>query len=58
MTRILISILIALNFQACVQTQEKVLLEKAGFVFEARLKNAIFRNGEFMDELIYSKLNQ
>ena len=34
------------------------VLEKAGFVFEARLKKAIFKNGEFMDELIYTKLNQ
>ena len=34
------------------------VLEKAGFLFEARLKNAIFKNGEFMDELIYTKLNQ
>jgi len=33
------------------------VLEKAEFVFEARLKKALFKNGEFMDELIYSKLN-
>jgi len=32
------------------------VLEKAGFVFEARLKNALFKHGEFMDELIYAKL--
>jgi RimJ/RimL family protein N-acetyltransferase len=31
-------------------------LEKAGFTLEARLKNALYKNGEYMDELIYSKL--
>ena len=31
-------------------------LEKAGFVFEARLKKAFFKNGEFIDELVYVKL--
>ena len=31
------------------------VLEKTGFVLEARLKKALFKNGEFMDELIYSK---
>lgn len=30
-------------------------LEKAGFRLEARLKNAVFKNGEYEDELIYSK---
>lgn len=34
------------------------VLEKAGFLFEARLKNALYKNGEYMDELIYSKLKQ
>ena len=34
------------------------VLEKAGFTLEARLKKALFKNGEFMDELIYSKLNE
>jgi len=34
------------------------VLEKAGFVFEARLKNALFKNGEFMDEIIYAKLKE
>ena len=29
------------------------VLEKAGFVFEARLKNVVFKNGEYQDELIY-----
>jgi len=33
------------------------LLEKAGFSLEARLKKALFKNGEHMDELIYAKLN-
>lgn len=32
------------------------VLEKAGFTLEARLKNAIYKNGEFLDELIYSFL--
>ncbi len=32
-------------------------LEKAGFKLEARLYKALFKNGEFMDELIYAKLN-
>ena len=34
------------------------VLEKAGFVCEARLKKALFKNGEFMDELIYVKLKR
>jgi len=29
------------------------VLEKAGFTCEARLKNAIYKNGNYMDELIY-----
>jgi len=29
------------------------VLEKAGFVCEARLKNAVYKNGMYMDELIY-----
>ena len=33
-------------------------LEKAGFILESRLKNALYKNGEYMDELIYSKLKQ
>ena len=32
------------------------VLEKAGFTLEARLKKALFKNGEFMDELIYTKI--
>ena len=31
------------------------VLEKAGFTCEARLRNAIFKNGIYMDELIYVK---
>lgn len=30
-------------------------LEKAGFILEARLEKALFKHGEFMDELIYAK---
>lgn len=30
------------------------VLEKAGFVLEARLKNTIFKFGEYLDELIYA----
>ena len=33
------------------------VLEKAGFELEARLKRALFKNGEFVDELIYARLN-
>ena len=29
------------------------VLEKAGFVCEARLKNAVYKHGMYMDELIY-----
>ena len=36
--------------------QSQRVLEKAGFTLEARLKKALFKNGEFMDELIYAKL--
>jgi len=35
--------------------QSQRVLEKAGFTLEARLKKALFKNGEFMDELIYTK---
>ncbi len=34
------------------------VLEKAGFLLEARLKNALYKNGEYLDEFIYSKLKQ
>jgi [ribosomal protein S5]-alanine N-acetyltransferase len=30
------------------------VLEKAGFILEARFKNTFFKNGEFFDELIYA----
>jgi RimJ/RimL family protein N-acetyltransferase len=30
------------------------VLEKAGFVLEARLEKTLFKNGEYLDELIYS----
>ena len=32
------------------------VLEKAGFKLEARLKNALYKNGEYIDEMIYAKL--
>ena len=32
------------------------VLEKAGFTLEARLKKALFKNGEFVDEMIYAKI--
>lgn len=32
------------------------VLEKSGFKLEARLEKALFKNGEFLDELIYAKL--
>lgn len=34
------------------------VLEKAGFELEARLKKALYKNGEYMDELIYTKLKK
>jgi RimJ/RimL family protein N-acetyltransferase len=30
------------------------VLEKAGFIKEAVLKNAFYKNGKYLDELIYS----
>jgi RimJ/RimL family protein N-acetyltransferase len=30
------------------------VLEKAGFTLEARLEKAIFKNGEYLDEMIYA----
>lgn len=35
-------------------TGSQKALEKAGFVLEARLKKTIFKNEEFIDELIYA----
>ena len=32
------------------------VLEKSGFEMEAILKKAIYKNGEYLDEIIYSKL--
>ena len=32
------------------------VLEKAGFKLEAILKNALYKNGEYLDEMIYSRL--
>jgi len=34
------------------------VLEKAGFILEARIKENIFKNGEYLDELIYAKRRQ
>ena len=34
------------------------VLEKAGFVLEARIKENIFKNGAYLDELIYAKRRQ
>ncbi|HWH91517.1 MAG TPA: GNAT family protein [Candidatus Binatia bacterium] len=31
------------------------VLEKAGFVFEERLKNNVIKDGEFLDSLLYAK---
>lgn len=33
-------------------------LEKAGFELEARLKKALFKNSEYLDELIYAKFKE
>lgn len=34
------------------------VLEKAGFALEARFKKALYKNGEFMDELIYVRFKE
>jgi ribosomal-protein-alanine N-acetyltransferase len=34
------------------------VLEKAGFILEARFEKTIFKNGEFEDELIYAVRSQ
>jgi len=31
------------------------VLEKAGFVFEGRLKNNVIKDGKFLDSLFYAK---
>ena len=36
-------------------TGSQKVLEKAGFKLEAKLKQALYKNGEYMDELIYVK---
>jgi RimJ/RimL family protein N-acetyltransferase len=33
------------------------VLEKAGLVFEGRLKNNVIKNGELLDSLLYSKMS-
>jgi RimJ/RimL family protein N-acetyltransferase len=40
-------------FSTNLKSQRKI--KKTGFVLEASLKNALFKNGVFMDELIYAK---
>jgi len=35
-------------------TASQKALEKAGFAFEAKLEKTIFKNGEYIDELIYA----
>lgn len=35
-------------------TASQKVLQKAGFVLEARIEKNIFKNGEFLDELIYA----
>lgn len=35
-------------------TASQRVLKKAGFVLEARIEKVIFKNGEFLDELIYA----
>jgi RimJ/RimL family protein N-acetyltransferase len=37
--------------------KSRMILKKAGFTLEASLKKALFKNGEYMDELIYAKRN-
>jgi len=35
-------------------TASQKVLEKAGFTLEARIEKNIYKNGEFLDELIYA----
>jgi len=35
-------------------TASQRVLEKAGFTLEARIKESIYKNGEFLDELVYA----
>lgn len=39
-------------------TGSQKALQKAGFTLEARLKNALYKNGELLDEMIYVKFRQ
>jgi len=39
-------------------TGSQKVLEKAGFELEARLKQALYKNSEYLDELIYVKFNK
>jgi [ribosomal protein S5]-alanine N-acetyltransferase len=34
------------------------VLEKAGFIFEARLTNNVVKNGEVLDSLLYARTKQ
>jgi RimJ/RimL family protein N-acetyltransferase len=34
------------------------VLEKAGFVLEGRLRNAVTKNGETIDQLVYARLRE
>lgn len=43
-------------FSTNVRSQK--VLEKAGFTQEARLKKALYKNGELMDELIYVRFKE
>ena len=33
------------------------VLEKAGFIFEGRLKNNVLKGGELLDSLLYARTN-
>lgn len=44
----------AVPFSSNIASQR--VLEKAGFKLEARLEKALYKNGEYLDELIYSVL--
>lgn len=39
-------------------TGSQKALQKAGFTLEARLKKALYKNGELLDEMIYVKFNE
>ena len=46
--------IVARPFSANLASQR--VLEKAGFVCEAQLKNAVYKNGKYMDELIFATM--